>query len=194
MMGYSEESKSYLLFDLVKQHIIIRCNLIFDEKKYGLELFKSSFGSSQSVPFGIVEDIRLTIPPMHSSTSSSISILELTGSQSTPTETITSPDRSSTRDGTSPNPCLPRWVVKTIGVVGIDVGDISTGQQNHTHKQQASLALMNRFLDTCDPEYYADAQGKPKWEQEMKHEMDSLEKNHTWDLVPQPTEKIVIKC
>ena len=43
---------------------------------------------------------------------------------------------------------------------------------------------MTWILDTSDPESYVDAQGKPKWEYAMRHEMDSLEKNHTWDLVP----------
>lgn len=28
----------------------------------------------------------------------------------------------------------------------------------------------------------------------MQHEMDSLEKNQTWDLVPQLTNKNVVKC
>ena len=28
----------------------------------------------------------------------------------------------------------------------------------------------------------------------MQHEMDSLEKNFTWDLDPRPTDKNVVKC
>ena len=28
----------------------------------------------------------------------------------------------------------------------------------------------------------------------MRHEMDCLEKNHTWDLVPQPRGKNIVKC
>ena len=43
---------------------------------------------------------------------------------------------------------------------------------------------MNQILETYDPETYVDAQGKTQWEQAMRHELDSLEKNHTWDLGP----------
>lgn len=52
---------------------------------------------------------------------------------------------------------------------------------------------MTWILDTCDLESYIDAQGKPKWEQAIRHEIDSLEKNHTQDLVPWPIEKNVVK-
>ena len=53
---------------------------------------------------------------------------------------------------------------------------------------------MTQVLDTRDPKYYVDAHGKPKCEQDMQHEIDSLEKNHTWDLVPPLTRKNVVKC
>lgn len=43
---------------------------------------------------------------------------------------------------------------------------------------------MTQILDTCDPEYYDDAQGKLELEQGIQHEMDPLENNHTRDLVP----------
>ena len=44
MMGYSKESKSYWLFDPIKQQTIIMWNVIFDEKSLGIKLFSSSFG------------------------------------------------------------------------------------------------------------------------------------------------------
>jgi hypothetical protein len=42
------------------------------------------------------------------------------------------------------------------------------------------------LTDSSEPECYEEAMRvdtKIKWEQGMKQEMDSLEKNHTWDLV-----------
>lgn len=42
MMGYSGESKSYWLFDHIKQQIIIRRNAIFDEKYSGIKILNSS--------------------------------------------------------------------------------------------------------------------------------------------------------
>ena len=65
MMGYSKELKAYGILDLVKQQIIIRYTVIFDDKNFGIGLLKSSSGSSYSYPFGIVEYTRSTIPPMH---------------------------------------------------------------------------------------------------------------------------------
>ena len=64
--------------------------------------------------------------------------------------------------------------------IGTNVGDISTGSQTRSHKKRDSVALMNHILNTCDLESYADAQGKLEWDKVMFHEMDSLEKNHTW--------------
>lgn len=52
---------------------------------------------------------------------------------------------------------------------------------------------MTYVLETCDPNTYADAKGQPEWEQAMSIEMDSLLNNHTWDLVPQPQGKNVVK-
>ena len=62
-----------------------------------------------------------------------------------------------------------------------------------SHKKLDTIALMTRILDTYDPTYYLDVQGKPKWEKAMEHEMDSLENNHTWCLVPWLTRKNVVK-
>jgi hypothetical protein len=53
---------------------------------------------------------------------------------------------------------------------------------------------MTRVLETCDHVSYSDAQGQPEWEQAMQDEMNSLLKNHTWDLVPRPQGKNIVKC
>ena len=53
MIGYSKQSKSYRLFDPVKQQI--------DEKTSSLGLLNSSSGPSYIDPFGIVEDTGSTV-------------------------------------------------------------------------------------------------------------------------------------
>jgi hypothetical protein len=56
MMGYSEESKSYLLFDPIKQHIIMRRNVFFYEKYSGIKFLNSSSGLLQDGQFNVVYD------------------------------------------------------------------------------------------------------------------------------------------
>ena len=36
--------------------------------------------------------------------------------------------------------------------------------------------------------------GKEKWEKDMDEEMDALEANATWELVPLPKDKNAIAC
>lgn len=78
--------------------------------------------------------------------------------------------------------------------IGLDVGNISIVRQTHSHKKQANVALMTHIINTCDPKSYANVKGKPKWEQAMQNEMDTLKKNCTQDLVTQPPGKNVVKC
>ena len=53
---------------------------------------------------------------------------------------------------------------------------------------------MTCVLENFDPVTYSDAQGQPKWEQDMQTKMESLLKNHTWELVPRPQGNNVVKC
>ena len=82
MMGYSKESKSYEMFDPVKKQIIIRRNVIFNEKSSGNKLLNSYFGLFHSHPFDIVLDFESTVP-LNIFTYPSISPPESTSSQST---------------------------------------------------------------------------------------------------------------
>jgi hypothetical protein len=56
MMGYSEESKSYQLFDPIRLKIIIRSNFQFDDKSSKVKLLNSSFVLLQDNPFFVVLD------------------------------------------------------------------------------------------------------------------------------------------
>jgi hypothetical protein len=62
MMGYSEESKSYRLFDPVKWKIIIRRNLQFYEKSSGIKLLNSSSILLQDELLDVVSNTGAPIP------------------------------------------------------------------------------------------------------------------------------------
>jgi hypothetical protein len=57
--------------------------------------------------------------------------------------------------------------------------------------QQNIFALMS-----CQPTYFKEAAKEPHWVQAMNQEIDSIEKNKTWDLVDLPKHKtsIGVKC
>jgi hypothetical protein len=197
MTGYSEESEAYRLIDPIKRQIIIRQNVWFDEKSSGIKLLNVSSGLLQDDPFGVVSDPGSPAPPFNPSSGQSNFVHVSTGSStstSSSPSTFVSTSPSTENSLTSNRPivvtnqprvsCLPRWVVKAIEVVGVDASDISSGRQTRSRKQHSSFSLMTHVLETSDLVAYSNAQGRPEWEHDMQTEIDSLTKNHTWDLVP----------
>ena len=52
------------------------------------------------------------------------------------------------------------------------------------------------LTDSSEPECYEEAvqvENRKKWEQAMKEEMESLQHNHTWDLVRLPLSKTTLQ-
>ncbi|KAG6492870.1 hypothetical protein ZIOFF_047838 [Zingiber officinale] len=49
-------------------------------------------------------------------------------------------------------------------------------------------------IDDDEPSSYDDAKGVKEWQAAMKEEMDALQKNQTWDLVPKPLEVQPVSC
>ncbi|KAG6485402.1 hypothetical protein ZIOFF_053939 [Zingiber officinale] len=49
-------------------------------------------------------------------------------------------------------------------------------------------------IDDDEPSSYVEAKGVKEWEAAMKEEMDALQKNQTWDLVPKPPEVQPVSC
>ena len=62
MMGYYDESKSYILFDPIKQKIILRIIVIFYEHISSNKLLNSSFGLLHNDIFDIIEESILIVP------------------------------------------------------------------------------------------------------------------------------------
>jgi hypothetical protein len=59
IMGYSKESKAYMLFDLVKQEIIYIRDVVFDEETSSIAPLNSSFGLLRSDHSEIIQNFGL---------------------------------------------------------------------------------------------------------------------------------------
>ena len=55
-------------------------------------------------------------------------------------------------------------------------------------------AYMVKVIQEPEPTSFEQALGKEKWEKAMDEEMDAVEANATWELVPLPKDKNAIGC
>ena len=67
------------------------------------------------------------------------------------------------------------------------IGDIKEGHQLRS-SQQAHVS----FLATFEPSRFEEASQNEHWVAAMNEELDQIEKNNTWELVPRPKDKNVI--
>jgi len=65
------------------------------------------------------------------------------------------------------------WAQKTLESTGSEVGNPSNT------RTRSNFSLMTKVLATDDPITYAQAKGKPHWEQAMSVEYESLLRNKT---------------
>ena len=92
----------------------------------------------------------------------------------------------------APVPPLPRWVYSTQEAIGDLVGDPSDQCQTRSQFQRAS-SLLAQVSETHDPETFAEALGHPYWDTSMNEEYRSLMANDTWDLVPLPKGRKLVR-
>ena len=104
------------------------------------------------------------ITPISVSSSSSVPVVDPSSpsSSSIPPECIEAEE-------TYVSSSLPVWAQKTLESAGSEVGNPSD-----PHRTRSNFALMTKVLATDDPTSYAQAQGKPQWEQAMTTEYESL--------------------
>jgi hypothetical protein len=88
---------------------------------------------------------------------------------------------------------LPRWVRSTREETSDLVGDPSYQHRTRSQFQRAS-SLLAQVSETRDPETFAEASGHPDWDTTMNEEYCSLMENDTWDLVPLPKGRKLVKC
>ncbi|MCH81218.1 retrovirus-related pol polyprotein from transposon tnt 1-94, partial [Trifolium medium] len=178
-LGISEESKAYKLYDPAQKKIIISRDVIFDEsqgwnweEKNKTQIVQLDEATS-SEPAVEVEDQGVIIEdnneeePIHSEGS------DYEDNNDNTTETL---------------PTLPPRTRKPPGWVR----DYVTNLEDSDMEQLQNLAV---FCNNDDPNSYEEASKFAMWRQAMDQEIESIEKNETWELVslPRGVKKIGVK-
>ena len=171
-----EDSKAYRLFDPSKQSVIIRRYVQFIEISTPPESIEPHV--TLNIPLSLVTPISVApscfVTDLSSPSSSSSSI---------PPECLEDPKVTAVLCN------LFVWAQKTLESAGSDIRIPSD-----TRRTRYNFSLMNKVLATYDPTTYAQAKGKPHWEQAMTAEYDSLMKKKTWSLVSLPSGKNLVGC
>eukprot|EP00253_Pinus_taeda_P032502 PITA_32502 len=90
-------------------------------------------------------------------------------------------------------PSLPKWVHATRNAAGDLVGDPT--DQRHTRSQfKRASSLLAQASTSYDPDTFAEASGHPDWDAAINEEYRSLLANGTWDLVPLPKGRKLVRC
>jgi hypothetical protein len=180
---YSEDVKGYILLQPHCNEIILRRDVKFDENLLACE------PNSAGVPSSACEPYLAVVP-------SSVSILDSSSNDDSEDENppllADIPPYDSFEPEQAPVPPLPRWVRSTREATGDIVGDPSDQHRTHSQFQRAS-SLLAQVSETHDPETFAEASGHPDWDTTMNEEYRSLIENDTWDLVPLPKGRKLVR-
>jgi hypothetical protein len=90
-------------------------------------------------------------------------------------------------------PQLPTCVHSTQKAANDLVDDPSDQRRTRSQFQRAS-SLFCQVLETRDIKTFAEASGHPNWDTTMNEEYHSLMVNNTWDIVPLPRGRKLVKC
>jgi hypothetical protein len=182
-VGYCENFKGYILIQPHCNEIILRRDVKFEENLLAYE------PNSAVVPSSAYEPSSAVVP-------SSVPILDSSSDDESEDENPPPPADipldESFEPEQAPVPSLPRWVCSTREAAGDLVGDPSDQRRTRSQFQRASYFLA-QLSETLDLETFAEASGHPDWDTTMNEEYCSLMENDTWDLVPLPKGRKLVR-
>jgi hypothetical protein len=97
----------------------------------------------------------------------------------------------------------PKWAQTTLQDAGDLVGDLADTRRTRSNFEDPPLALTANepfpprhifLVQSSDPQYYGKATRNPFGEYAMQEEYNSLLENQTWDLVPLPYVRKLVRC
>ncbi|GAU27144.1 hypothetical protein TSUD_104530 [Trifolium subterraneum] len=178
LLGVSEESKAYKLYNPTEKKIIVSRDVVFEELKgWNWDKKKNEVSTDQAIDFEGSNDRESE---------------EVNGGNDTPvqeeenpdeTEVVEESDYDSDNDGQQSRVRRPPGYLRDY-VTNLDDNEIDDVIQN--------VAL---FSSNGEPANYEEASKQEVWRKAMESEMDSIRSNDTWELTdtPQGTKPIGVK-
>jgi hypothetical protein len=186
--------KGYRLIDLSSDRLIIEHSVQFEE-------------SVSHVPQQPHADTFI-LPPVRDdehahADSSSDESSDSEDSDDSDSESVQSDAESEHPDAVAEPEQRPKWAQTTLQDAGDLVGDpvILGGLDLIYEEPPIALTATEPFpsrhiflVQSSDPQSYGEATGNPFWESTMQEEYNSLLENQTWDLVPLPSGRKLVRC
>ncbi|GJZ72806.1 retrovirus-related pol polyprotein from transposon TNT 1-94 [Tanacetum coccineum] len=188
LLGVSDESKAYRLYDPVSKKIIVSRDVIFEEDESWSWGNDKEENMSSDLEWGDDhnnnEDERYNDAPANSNEPGSSSNASPTPNQES--SEIGSPFNDGSDGTNSPSPNVGRARKTPVWMKDYVTGDVSTDDEG--------LNVM-MMLTEDDPLTFEEAVKNRQWRDAMKAEIDSIEKNKTWELtiLPAGTKPIGVK-
>eukprot|EP00253_Pinus_taeda_P015187 PITA_15187 len=161
--------KAYRLIPFKSKNVIIRRDVKFDENK------------------SAYKPISAHVPPLSIS-----STFEHISSSDDESEDENPPPPSQDLPSTPSAPSLPKWVQATQDAAGDLAGDPTDQRRTRCQFERAS-SLLAQVSANYDPNTFEEALGHPDWDTAMNEEYRSLLANDTWDLVPLPKGRKLVR-
>jgi len=163
LLGVSEESKAYRLFDPISKKIVISRDVVFDEQ--GMWNW-SKKGKEDQSELADLEDNE------ENSDNEVITEAADTIHQATPTAESDSEDNVNQNRERNRRP--PAY--------------LNDHYRDHTSTDEENDEVQNfvGFTESVDPLTFEEASKHEKWKKAMEQELESIEKNKTWELINPP--------
>jgi hypothetical protein len=186
--------KGYRLIDLSSDLLIIERSV----------QFKESVSHAPQQPHGDT----FILPPVRDdehahANSSSDESSDSEESDDSYSESVQSDVESEHPDAVAEPEQRPKWAQTTLQDAGDLVGDPANIRRTRSDFKEPPIALTTTeplpsrhifLVQSSYPQSYGEAAGNPFWESAMQEEYNSLFENQTWDLVPLPSGRKLVRC
>ena len=177
-MGYGEGVKGYRIWSSPENKVILSRNVVFDENSMFNPIVKSVVVSENG---SAKNQMKLQVTQDESDESQQEEKIEQLHS-----ETV------------QPDPLIASPVQKTLAYDRPKRSNFGKPPKRYGYEDMVAYALqVAEEVDPYEPSTYRDAvtcTESAQWLAAMGNEMESLQKNKTWDLVQQPTGRKIITC